>query len=156
MLDKLMPSSGCLSSLHLVLKFVSVKSGVTKCYFIWQLLMEALFFQEDAHSTYGHLKTSSFARWRKQFGIRRKHWNVRRLKSLQFFWTSLPSRSGSSNLKAFVCLFVQPIYFDYTVYSSEEGNTYPQQRAFYNETIVSVYGSSRFLKFGKKGSGNGL
>lgn len=121
MLGKLRPSSVFLPSLHFVLKFVSVKSSVTECYFVWQLLMEALFFQEDAHSTYGHLKISSSPRWRKQFGIRWKLWNVRRLKSLQFFRTSLPSRSGGSNLKAFVCLFVQPIYFDYTVYSSEEG-----------------------------------
>lgn len=87
---------------------------------VWQLLMEALFFQTHAHSTYGHFKISSALRWRKWFGIRWKHGNVHRQRSL---WSSFPSRSGNSNLKAFVCLFVQPIYFDYTVYSSEERKT---------------------------------
>lgn len=81
-------------------------------------------------------------------------WKHAPLEIASILWTSFPSRSGSSNLKAFVCLFVQPIYFDYTVYSSEEGKTYLKQRASHNETIL--YGSLKFVNFGKKGSGNGV
>ena len=113
---------------------------------IWQLLMEALFFREHAHSTYGHLKISSSPRWRKWFGIRRKHRNVQPLRTL---WTSFPSRPGSLNLKAYVSLFVQPIYFDYAVYSSEERKMCRGQQAFHDET-GTVYDSSKFVKFGEK------
>lgn len=112
---------------------------------IWQLLMEALFFQEHAHSTYGHLKISSSPRWRKLFGIRRKQRNVQPLRTLS---TSFPSRPGSLDLKAFASLFVQPIYFDCAVYSSEERKMCRKQQAFHDET--TVYGSSKFVKFGKK------